>query len=390
MAAARQGAVVLEAARTPIGKKDGGLKDVRADDLLTHVLDALVSRSGVDPKQVEDVIVGCVTQIHEQGVNVARNAVLAAQFPLDVPATTVHRLCGSSQQACNFAAQAVLAGAADLTVGAGVESMTRVPMGSDVSTFSDKLSERYDIVPQGISAELVAERYGISRDEIDRYSYESHRKALHAQQEGRFKKEIVPVEVKVAEGGPSGSGRIAVVERDEGPRADTSVQKIASLKPSFKEGGLITAGSSSQISDGAAALLIASEDAAKKHGLKPRARFLAMTSVGVDPTLMLTGPIPATKKVLEKAGLQLKDIDLFEVNEAFASVVLAWAKEKGADLAKVNVNGGAVALGHPLGGSGARLLTTLLHELERQELRFGLATMCIGMGQGIATIIERM
>ncbi len=377
-------AVIVEACRTPIGKKDGWLRGIRPDDLFAIPLNALIERTGVDPKGLDDVVVGCVTQTGEQGVNIARNAVLAAGLPIAVPGTTVNRLCGSSQQAVHFAAYGVMAGATDLVVGGGTESMTRVPMGGDVGTFSDKLTERFELVPQGISAELIAEKWGLTRAELDRFSYESHRKALHAQQEGRFAREIVPVEVK------DGERVTAVVSKDEGPRADTSVEKMATLKPVFKPDGVITAASSSQISDGAAALLIASEAEAKKRGLKARARFVASVAVGVDPTLMLTGPIPATRKVLEKAGLKLPDIDLFEINEAFASVVLAWQKELGVDPARVNVNGGAVALGHPLGCSGARLLTTLLHELERQNLRYGLSTMCIGMGQGTATIIERL
>jgi acetyl-CoA acetyltransferase family protein len=377
-------AVIVEACRTPIGKKDGWLRGIRPDDLLAIVLRALVERSGIDPRAIDDVVAGCVTQTGEQGVNVARNAVLAAGLPLSIPGTSVNRLCGSSQQAVSFAAQAIMSGMSDAVVGAGTESMTRVPMGSDVTTFSEKLTERYELIPQGLSAELIAERWGIGRADLDRFSYESHRKALHAQQEGRFTKEIVPVEVR------DGERVTAVVSKDEGPRADTSVERMGNLKPVFKPDGVITAASSSQISDGAAALLVTSEAAAKKHGLRPRARFVAMTAVGVDPTLMLTGPIPATRKVLEKAGLRLDQIDLFEVNEAFASVVLAWQKELSVDPAKVNVNGGAIALGHPLGCSGARLLTTLLHELERQQLRYGLVTMCIGMGQGTATILERM
>jgi acetyl-CoA acyltransferase len=377
-------AVIVEACRTPIGKKDGWLRNIRSDDLFTIVLNALLERTGVQGADLEDVILGCVTQIGEQGVNIARNAALAAGLPVTVPGTSVNRLCGSSQQAATFAAQAVMSGMNELVVGGGTESMTRVAMGSDVGTFSEKITDRFELVSQGIAAELIAEKWGISREEIDRFSYESHRKALHAQQEGRFRREIVPVEVR------EGEKVVAVIEKDEGPRADTSIEKMAKLKPAFKEGGVITAGSSSQVSDGAAGLLIASEERAKKLGLKPRARFVASVAVGVDPTLMLTGPIPATKKVLAKAGLALKEIDLFEVNEAFAPVVIAWLRETGADPAKVNVNGGAVALGHPLGASGARLLTTLLHELERQNLRYGLSTMCIGMGQGIATIIERL
>jgi acetyl-CoA acetyltransferase family protein len=377
-------AVIVEAVRTPIGKKDGGLREVRPDDLLAHVLRALVEQAKVDPASIDDVVAGCVTQVGEQGVNIARNAALAAGFPISVPGTSVNRLCGSSQQAVHFAAQSVMAGMNDLVVGAGTESMTRVPMGSDVSTFSERLTERFEMVPQGISAELVAERWGLSREELDEWSYESHRKALHAHQEGRFAREIVPVILK------DGDRVKAVVNKDEGPRADTSRERMASLKPVFKPDGKITAGSSSQISDGAAALLITTPEKAKALGLRPRARIVAMAAVGVDPTLMLTGPIPATRKVLGKAGLSLGQIDLFEVNEAFASVVVAWRKELGIDAGKVNVNGGAIALGHPLGASGARLLTTLLHELERQELRYGLSTMCIGMGQGTATVIERL
>jgi acetyl-CoA acetyltransferase family protein len=377
-------AVIVDACRTPIGKKDGWLRGIRADDLMSMVLHALVERSGVPGASIDDVVIGCVTQIGEQGVNIARNAVLAAGLPVTVPGTSVNRLCGSSQQAVSFAAQSVMAGMNDLVVGGGTESMTRVAMGSDVGTFSEKLTDHYELVSQGVSAELVAERWGITREEVDRFSYESHRKALHAQAEGHFKREILPVEVR------EGEKVVAVVQKDEGPRADTSAEKIGKLKPVFKPDGVITAGSSSQISDGAAGLLITSEERAKALGLKPRARFVSMVAVGVDPTMMLTGPIPATRKVLEKAGLKLSDIDLFEVNEAFASVVLAWQKELGVNPAKVNVNGGAVALGHPLGASGARLLTTLLHELERQELRYGLATMCIGMGQGTGTIIERL
>ncbi len=377
-------AVIVEALRTPIGKQGGALSKVRPDDLLAGVLEKIVERTGIDPAAIDDVVAGCVTQIGEQGVNVARNAVLAAGFPVSVPATSVNRLCGSGQQAANFAALSIMGGANDLVVGGGTESMTRVPMGSDAGTFSERITERHELVSQGISAELVAERWGIAREEIDRLSYESHRRAVHAQLEGRFAREIVPVEVR------EGDRVVAVVEKDEGPRPDTSVEKIGKLKPVFKENGVITAGSSSQISDGAAALLIASEEKARALGLRPRARFVAMAQAGVDPTLMLTGPIPATRKVMAKAGLTLADIDLFEVNEAFASVVLAWQREMGVDLAKVNVNGGAIALGHPLGASGARLLTTLLHELERQQLRYGLATMCIGMGQGIATIIEHI
>ncbi|MCW8140076.1 MAG: thiolase family protein [Planctomycetota bacterium] len=377
-------AVILDAVRTPMGKNGGQLAQVRGDQLLAECLNGLARRNALDPAQVDDVVGGCVTQVQEQGVCVIRQAVLAAGWPIGVPAVTLNRLCGSGQQAVAFAAMEVMSGQAALTVGCGLESMSRVPMGSDVATFNERLTERFDMVPQGISAELIAERWGITRQQVDEFSYESHRKALHAMHEGRFKNEVVPVEVRE-------KGKVVrTVTQDEGPRADTTAQKIGTLKPAFKPDGIITAGSSSQITDGAAAVLLASEAKAKALGKRPRARVVAHAQVGVDPTMMLTGPIPATRKVLDMAGLKLEQIDLFEVNEAFASVVLAWQKEVGADPSKVNVNGGAIALGHPLGASGARLVTTLLSELERQQLRYGLVTMCIGLGMGTATIIERL
>jgi acetyl-CoA acyltransferase len=377
-------AVIIDAVRTPLGKNGGALAGVRGDQLLAECLIGLVERTGIDPAQVEDVVGGCVTQTQEQGVCIIRQAVLAAGWPIAVPAVTLNRLCGSGQQAVAFAGMEVQSGQAALTVGCGMESMSRVPMGSDVGSFNERLSDRFDMVPQGISAELIAERWGLTRAEIDRFSYESHRKAMHAVTEGRFKKEIIPVPVR--EGGKV----VRTVTQDEGPRGDTTPEKIGKLKPAFKADGVISAGSSSQITDGAAAVLIASEAKAKQLGKRARARIVAHAQVGVDPTIMLTGPIPATRKVLEKAGLKLEQIDLFEINEAFASVVLAWEKELGVDPAKVNVNGGAIALGHPLGATGARLVTSLLHELERQGLRYGLVTMCIGLGMGTATIIERI
>ncbi len=363
-------ALILDALRTPIGRQGGALAHWRPDDLAAEALSAIVRRNDVTPAEVDDVVLGCVTQVQEQGLNVARQAALAAGFPVTVPATTVNRLCASSLQAANFAAQAVMAGQNELAIGAGTESMTRVPMGSDVGPISPRVTERFDLVSQGISAEFIAEKWGFTRRQLDEFSFASHQKALQAD----FKPEILPVDGMWA---------------DEGPRKDTSVEKMGTLKAAFKEGGVITAGNSSQISDGAAALLIASPEKAKSLGRRPRARFVATAAAGVDPTIMLTGPIPATEKVLRLAGLKLKDIDLFECNEAFAPVVLAWMKETGADPARVNVNGGAIALGHPLGATGARLLTTLLYELERRNLKRGLATMCIGMGQGVATIIER-
>lgn len=379
-------AFILDCVRTPLGKgkPDGQLAGVRSDELLATCLRGLEKRNKLDPHQVEDVVGGCVTQTQEQGVNVVRNAVLAAGWPQEVPGVSVNRLCGSSQQASYFAALEVMGGQADLTVGCGLESMSRVAMGADMGSFNPAITERYEIVSQGISAELVAERYGITRQQLDQFSVESHRKALHAISEGRFKNEIVPVEITDKLGKV-----VKTIAQDEGPREST-LEKLATLKPAFKPDGLVTAANSSQITDGASAILIGSKEKAQKLGLKPRARFVAHAQVGVDPTIMLTGPIPATRKVLEKAKLKLSDIDLFEINEAFASVVLAWQNELKVDPKKVNVNGGAVALGHPLGATGARLITTLVNELERQKLRYGLVTMCIGFGQGTATIVERV
>ncbi len=387
-------AVIVGAVRSAIGKKKGSLAATRADDLLAHVLRAVVDRAHLDPKFVDDVVTGCVTEIGEQGFNVSRTAALMAGFPVEVTGTTVNRQCGSSQQAFHFAAQAVMAGAQDAVIAAGVESMTRVPMGSDAAMgmpgvasaipFSQMFNDKFTFVPQHTSAEMVAEKWGISRAECERFSFESHQRAAKAREQGRFKDEIVALKVKNAEGAE------IVFETDEGIRPDTTLEKLATLKPVVKADGVVTAGTSSQISDGAAALLVTSHDYAKKHGLKPRARVVATTVAGVDPTMMLHGVIPATRKALERAGLKKEDIGLVEINEAFASVPLAWAKELGWDLANVNVNGGAVALGHPLGCSGARLMTTLLHEMEKRGVRYGLQTMCIGFGQATATIIERL
>jgi acetyl-CoA acyltransferase len=387
-------AFIVDAVRTPVGKRNGVLSRVRPDDLLAVALKELVGRAKVDPALVEDVIAGCVTQIGEQSMNVAREGALIAGFPVEVPGTTVERFCGSGQQAVNFAAQAVASGAMDVVIGGGVESMSRVPMGSDAmmnpdplgdsaGPISPRLADLYEIIPQGLSANRVARKYGIDREAQDRFSFTSHEKAIAAIDEGRFRREIVPVTV-------GSNGDRALVDTDEGPRRGGSYEKIASLQPAFEPDGMITAGNASQISDGAAAVLVMSEAKMRELGLTPRARIVATAAVGTDPTLMLEGPIPATAKVLAKAGMQLSDIDLFEVNEAFASVVLAWLKETGADPEKVNYNGGAIALGHPLGCSGARLITTLLHELERQRARFGLVTMCIGHGMGTGTIIERL
>ena len=378
-------AVIVGAVRTAVGKKNGKLSGVRPDDLLALTLKELVARTKVDPNEIEDVVIGCVDQVGEQGFNIARNAALIAGFPLDVCGTTLDRMCGSGQQAANFAAMGIMAGQYEVVIGGGVENMTRVPMGSNGQgpgdgPISPKLSERYNIIPQGLSAELIAEKWGLKREELDEFSAQSHEKVGRAITEGRFKREIVPVTL------PDGS----VFDTDEGVRVPVNREKMASLVPSFKTDGVITAANSSQISDGAAALLLMSEAKAKALGLKPRARVVATALAGVDPTIMLTGPIPATQRVLKKAGMTLDQIDLFEINEAFASVVLAWERELHPDMARVNVNGGAIALGHPLGCSGAKLMTTLLHELERTGKRYGLQTMCIGFGQGIATIIERL
>jgi acetyl-CoA acyltransferase len=378
-------AVIVGAVRTAVGRKNGKLAGVRPDDLLADTLKALVERVKIDPSEVQDVIVGCVDQVGEQGMNIARNAALIAGFPLDVCGTTLDRMCGSGQQAANFAAMGVMAGQYECVIAGGVENMTRVPMGSNGmgpgdGPLSPRLQALYNIVPQGLSAELIAEQWGLKREELDELAARSHEKAGRAIAEGRFKREIVPVTL------PDGT----LFDTDEGVRVPVNREKMASLAPSFKSDGVITAANSSQISDGAAALLIMSEARAKALGLAPRARIVATALAGVDPTIMLTGPIPATRRVLARAGLTLDQIDRFEINEAFASVVLAWERELHPDMERVNVNGGAIALGHPLGCSGAKLMTTLLHELEREKKRFGLQTMCIGFGQGIATIIERL
>jgi acetyl-CoA acyltransferase len=378
-------AVIVGAARSAVGKRNGKLSTVRPDDLLADTLKALVERTKIDSAEVEDVVIGCVDQLGEQGLNIARNAALIAGFPLDVCGTTLDRMCGSGQQAANFAAMGVMSGQYECVIAGGVENMSRVPMGSNGTgpgdgPLSPRLQALYNIVPQGISAEMLAEKWGIKREELDKFSGESHEKAGRAIAEGRFKREIAPITL------PDGS----VFDTDEGVRVPVNWEKLASLAPSFKPDGVVTAGSSSQISDGAAALLIMSEARAKALNLTPRARIVATSLAGVDPTIMLTGPIPATQRVLKKAGLKIDQIDLFEINEAFASVVLAWERELHPDMSRVNVNGGAIALGHPLGCSGGRLMNTLLHELERSKKRYGLQTMCIGFGQGIGTIIERL
>ncbi len=381
-------AVIVDAVRTPMGKRNGSLKDYHPVDLAAHTLRSLVERNDLDPALVEDVIMGCVMQVGDQGINIGRNALLAAGFPEEVVGTTIDRQCGSSQQAAHFAAQGVIAGAYDVVIAAGVENMSRVPMGASVlpgsNPFGNLMPARYPgLIPQGLSAELISEKWGISREQNDAFSVESHTRAARAREEGRFDREIVPVQVA----GDDGPREFSF---DEGIRPDSSLEKLATLKPAFKEDGVITAANSSQITDGASAVLIMSEEKAIALGLTPRARFHTFALAGVDPVLMLTGPIPATTKVLDRAGMTLDQIDLVEINEAFAPVVLAWAQEHHPDMEKVNVNGGAIALGHPLGCSGARLMTTLLNELERTGGRYGLQTMCEGGGMANATIIERL
>jgi len=383
-------AVIIDAIRTAGGKRNGKLRDWHPVDLASEVLAALVERNDLDPALVEDVIMGCALQVGEQGANVGRCAALAAGFPESVVGTTIDRQCGSSQQAAHFAAQGVMAGAYDIVIAAGVESMTRVPLGSSVKNgpgkaFGEKMLHRYaaagGLVNQGISAEMIAEKWALSRDALDTFSVESHQRAQRASDEGRFDNEIVPIAVK----GDSG-----IHDRDEGIRPDCNVEALGRLQPAYRPGGRITAGNSSQITDGAAAVLIMSEQAANRLGLRPRARFHSFALAGVDPVMMLTGPIPATAKALERAGMTIDDLDAIEINEAFASVVLAWEQELHPDMSKVNVNGGAIALGHPLGCSGAKLLATLLNELERSNGRYGLQTMCEGGGMANATIIERL
>jgi acetyl-CoA acetyltransferase family protein len=382
--------VIVEAVRTPLGRgnqKNGDLKDVHPVKLGAHVLREVVSRAKLDPALVDDVVFGCVMQTGEQSVNIARQAVLLAGFPIEVPATTVDRQCGSSQQAVHFAANLIQSGVCDITIAGGVESMSRVPMGSTVlqgpgTPFPPELMELYNLVNQGLSAEMIAEQWGISRQEADELATESHRRAARAQAEGRFDREIAPYVV-------GDNGESHVVSQDQGIRPTTSPEGLGQLQPSFKPDGILHAGNSSQITDGAAAILLMSREKAEELGFTPRARVRAQAVVGVDPITMLTGPIPATTKVLGKAGLAISDIDLFEVNEAFAPVPIAWAREHKPDMDRVNVNGGAIALGHPLGASGARLMTTLLHELERSNKQVGLETMCCGGGIGTATIIDR-
>ncbi len=381
-------AVIVDAVRTPLGKRNGILSDRHPADLAADTLRALAERTSLDPALVDDVIMGCVSQVGEQTYNIARNAVLGAGWPESVPGVTIDRQCGSSQQAVHFAAQGVMAGAYDVVVAAGVESMSRVPMGSSMAganPFGEQMVERYhdQLIPQGLSAELIAEQWDLSREDLDRIGYDSQMRAARATEEGRFDNEIVPIEVTA--GGVPTSATV-----DEGIRPTTTLEALAGLKPAFKEDGVVTAGNSSQITDGSAAVLIMSRERADQLGVTARARFVSFSLVGTDPVTMLTGPIPATEKALAKAGLAIEDIDIFEVNEAFAAVIGAWLRETGADWDRVNPNGGAIALGHPLGASGARLMTTLLNELERSGGRYGLQTMCEGGGLANGTIIEAL
>jgi acetyl-CoA acyltransferase len=384
-------AVIVDAIRTPAGKRNGKLRGWHPASLAAYVLKSLAERNKLDPGTVDDVIMGCVMQVGEQAVNIGRNAVLAAGWPESVPATTVDRQCGSSQQAMHFAAQGVLAGAYDIVVAAGVEVMTRIPMGASLadglgSPWPQEELDRYaatGLPPQGIGAEMIADEYRITRAELDAFGAQSQQRAALATAEGRFKNEIIPVPVDLGDGQE-------LLSADEGIRPGTTAEKLAGLKPAFKPDGKVTAGNSSQIADGASAVLIMSGERAAELGLRPRARFHSFAVVGADPVTMLKGPIPATRKILQNAGLSLDDLDVIEINEAFASVVLAWAAETGADLSKVNPNGGAIALGHPLGSSGTKLMATLLNELERTDGRYGLQVMCEGGGLANATIIERI
>jgi acetyl-CoA acyltransferase len=383
--------VIVEAARTPIGRgheEKGYYKDTHPSTLLAKSYGEVISRAGIEPSEVEDVVAGCVQQFGEQGINIARNAWLEAGLPIETPATTVDRQCGSGQQAVNFGAALIASGVHDVMIGGGVEHMGHISFADSYSVmeehgmaFSPELMKLYNLVPQGISAEMIADKWEIPRSELDEFALRSHQLAHQATEEGRFEREIIPWR---------NNGDTYVTDQGIRPPAEDSLEKLASLKPAFKEDGKVTAGNSSQVSDGAAAVLLMTADKAKELGLKPRARIVDQTTVGVDPVMMLTGPIPATRKILDRNGMKMDDIDLVEINEAFASVVSAWRRELKPDMDKVNVNGGAIALGHPLGSTGARLLTSLLHELERSDTETGLVTMCCGGGLGTGTLIQRV
>ena len=381
--------VIVEAVRTPIGRghaEKGYYKDTHPNELLGKCYTEVIERAGVDPAAVEDVVCGCVQQYGEQMFNVGRNAWLQAGLPIETPATTVDRQCGSAQQAVNFGAALIAAGVHDVAIGGGVEHMGHIPMGVGFnwvdqvgSPWPPEMMERYNLIPQGLSAEMIADQWEIPRSELDELAVRSHRLAHQATEEGRFERETIAFQV-------NGDTYVS----DQGIRPETSLEKLSQLKPAFKPDGKVTAGNASQISDGAAAVLMMSADKAKELGLTPRARIVDQTTVGVDPVIMLTGPIPATRKLLERNGMTIDDIDLFEVNEAFAPVVAAWQRELDPDMDRVNVNGGAMALGHPLGSTGARLLTTLLHEMERSDKETGLVTMCCGGGLGTGTLLQRV
>lgn len=378
--------VIVEGVRTAIGRRKGALSAYRPDELAAIVLDNLVKRAGVDKADIDDVILGCVTQVGEQSANIARTAALIAGFPIHVPGVTIDRQCGSSQQAVHFAAQAIASGDMDIVIAGGVESMTREPMFSNIgdTQISPKLTEKYEIINQGLSSERMVKKWGLTREELDKYSSESHLKAFAAIEKGHFDKEIVTIEV------PQADGSLTSFRIDEGPRTGSTIEVLSRLKPVFDEKGVITAGNASQMSDGASAVLLMSREKAEELGLKPKARIIARSVTGSDPTLMLTGPIEATRKVLFKAGLTMEDMDTYEVNEAFAQVPLVWLKETGANPTKLNPDGGAIALGHPLGATGTKLLVTMLHRLERTRGRYGLLAICEGMGMANATIIERV
>ena len=376
-------AVIVEAVRTPVGRRNGTLSRVEPIRLASSVLRAVIQRTGIDPVLVDDVIMGCVTQFGEQGANIARLAALDAGFPVTVPGVSLNRMCGSSQQAIHFAAQAIIAGDADVVIAAGIENMSRVTMASD---YPDHFPAGFphNLVHQGISAELIAQKWGLSREALDDFAYASHLKAAAATEAGHFANEITPINLQSEDGAP------IFLDRDEGIRYNPDRAKMGALPPAFNAEGVVTAGNASQISDGAAAVMLMSREKADELGLRPRARLLSRVAVGSDPLLMLTGVIPATRKALARASLSLGEIDTVEINEAFASVVLSWAAELGANMDRVNPDGGAIALGHPLGATGAKLMTTLLHRLERTGGRFGLQTMCIGHGMATASIIERL
>lgn len=381
--------VIVDAIRTPMGRRNGWLREQHPVKLGSHVIRALLERTGLSKDEVDHVIFGCVSQVAEQTFNIARNVVLDAGLPIEVPATAVDFQCGSSQQAVHLAAAMVKSGQAEVVIAGGVESMTRVPMGSSMgndgaSPFTDNIMESYNMIPQGIASDEIAQKWDISRDDMDSLGYDSHQRAWKATEAGILQKEIAPIQ------GVDDEGKLITVDRDQGIRPSTTLEKMGGLKPVFTTDGVTTAGNSSQITDGAAAVLVMTAETAKRLGLKPRARIVEMTTVGSDPHLMLTGPTAATQKVLKRADMNIDEIDVFEVNEAFASVVRMWEKDLGGDMSKVNVHGGAIALGHPLGGSGARLMTTLLNALETKGARYGLQTMCCGGGMATGTIIERL